>query len=48
MHSPGFYTTGETYFGKHGFSLRLNGIENGINDKARNEPLSFMGQIMYL
>ncbi|MDX9909496.1 MAG: murein L,D-transpeptidase catalytic domain family protein, partial [Mariniphaga sp.] len=33
--SPGFYTTGETYFGKHGFSLRLNGIENGINDKAR-------------
>lgn len=32
--SLGFYTTGNTYFGKHGFSLRLIGIEKGINDKA--------------
>lgn len=32
--SIGFYTTGETYMGKHGVSLRLLGKENGINDKA--------------
>lgn len=32
--SIGFYTTGETYFGKHGVSLRLLGKERGINDKA--------------
>lgn len=32
--SIGFYTTGETYIGKHGVSLRLLGKENGINDKA--------------
>jgi len=32
--SPGFYVTGDTYTGSNGFSLRLNGIENGINDKA--------------
>ena len=32
--SIGFYTTGETYIGKHGFSLRLVGKESGINDKA--------------
>jgi len=41
--SPGFYTTGETYFGKHGFSLRLNGIENGINDKARERAIVIHG-----
>jgi hypothetical protein len=32
--SLGFYTTGNTYFGKHGLSLRLIGKEKGINDKA--------------
>lgn len=32
--SLGFYTTGNTYFGKHGYSLRLIGKEKGINDKA--------------
>jgi len=32
--SPGFYVTGDTYTGSNGFSLRLNGIESGINDKA--------------
>ena len=32
--SLGFYTTGKTYNGKHGFSLRLIGLEKGINDKA--------------
>jgi len=32
--SPGFYVTGDPYNGSNGFSLRLNGIESGINDKA--------------
>ena len=32
--SPGFYVTGDTYNGSNGFSLRLNGLESGINDKA--------------
>ena len=41
--SPGFFTTGETYFGKHGFSLRLNGIETGINDKARERAIVIHG-----
>ena len=32
--SLGFYVTGETYTGHHGYSLRLNGKEQGINDNA--------------
>ncbi len=32
--SLGFYITGETYTGKHGCSLRLEGEEEGINDNA--------------
>jgi hypothetical protein len=32
--SLGFYVTGETYTGKHGYSLRLKGLESGINDNA--------------
>ena len=33
--SLGFYLTAETYTGKHGYSLRLDGIEKGINNNAR-------------
>lgn len=32
--SLGFYVTKNTYFGEHGLSLRLAGIERGYNDKA--------------
>ncbi|EPR66705.1 murein L,D-transpeptidase catalytic domain family protein [Cyclobacterium qasimii] len=35
MSSLGFYLTAETYIGKHGKSLRLDGMEEGINDNAR-------------
>lgn len=37
--SPGFYVTAETYQGKHGLSLRLDGVEKGINDKARQRAV---------
>jgi hypothetical protein len=33
--SLGFYSTGETYKGKHGMSLRLDGLEKGVNNNAR-------------
>lgn len=33
--SLGFYLTAEIYNGKHGKSLKLDGIERGINDNAR-------------
>jgi len=32
--SLGFYLTGQAYTGAHGLSLRLIGLETGINDKA--------------
>ena len=37
--SLGFYKTAETYHGKHGLSLRLDGLEKGINDKARQRAI---------
>ena len=33
--SLGFYATGEVYNGKHGMSLKLDGLEKGINNNAR-------------
>lgn len=41
--SPGFYVTGESYIGKHGLSLKLDGLESGINDKARARAIVIHG-----
>jgi len=41
--SPGFYLTAETYYGKHGYSLRLDGMEEGINDNARVRAIVMHG-----
>jgi len=41
--SPGFYKTAETYAGKHGYSLRLDGLEEGINDMARDRLIVIHG-----
>ena len=41
--SLGFYVTSETYIGKHGLSLRLDGHDKGINDKARNRAIVVHG-----
>ena len=37
--SIGFFKTKETYTGKHGTSLRLDGLEKGINDNARDRNI---------
>ncbi len=41
--SLGFYATGETYYGKHGYSMRLDGLEEGINNNARKRAIVIHG-----
>ncbi|REA58514.1 hypothetical protein DSL64_20730 [Dyadobacter luteus] len=41
--SLGFYRTLGTYMGKHGLSLRLEGIEKGINDRALQRAIVMHG-----
>jgi len=41
--SLGFYATGEIYNGKHGKSLKLDGLERGINDHARSRAVVIHG-----
>ncbi|KLT67238.1 murein L,D-transpeptidase catalytic domain family protein [Pedobacter sp. BMA] len=41
--SIGFYLTGEQYVGKHGRSLRLEGMDPGFNDNARLRSIVIHG-----
>jgi hypothetical protein len=41
--SLGFYATGEIYKGKHGLSLKLDGLEKGVNDHARERAVVVHG-----
>ena len=37
--SLGLFRTAESYQGKHGYSLRMDGLEPGINDRARERAI---------
>jgi hypothetical protein len=39
MSSLGVFLTADTYFGKHGLSLRLQGMEEGINDLSMERAI---------
>jgi hypothetical protein len=41
--SLGFFVTGEVYNGKHGKSLKLDGMEKGVNDNARSRSVVVHG-----
>lgn len=41
--SLGFYLTSSTYQGSNGYSLRLDGLEEGINDRARERAIVVHG-----
>lgn len=41
--SPGLFRASETYVGDHGRSLRLDGLEPGINDLARDRAIVLHG-----
>jgi len=41
--SLGFYKTKNTYYGKHGYSLKLEGLEKGKNDLAEKRAIVIHG-----
>jgi hypothetical protein len=41
--SLGFYLTEDTYYGDHGLSLRIRGLEKGFNDKAARRSIVIHG-----
>ncbi len=43
MSSPGFYVANETYYGKHGLSLKLDGLDAGFNTNARERAIVMHG-----
>ncbi len=43
MSCLGFFITGQTYNGKHGYSLTIEGVEDGINSNAKKRSIVFHG-----
>ncbi len=43
MSSMGFYVTSHTYYGKHGLSLRLKGMDEGFNSNAMERAIVVHG-----
>ncbi|AYA38479.1 hypothetical protein D3Y59_16330 [Hymenobacter oligotrophus] len=43
MSSLGFYVTDTEYYGKHGRSLKLDGVDQGYNDNARDRAVVMHG-----
>jgi hypothetical protein len=41
--SLGLYVTNETYIGKHGYSLRIDGMSKDLNDNARKRAIVIHG-----
>lgn len=41
--SIGLFRASESYFGQHGYSLRMDGLEPGINDRARERAIVIHG-----
>lgn len=41
--SLGLFRTAETYVGENGYSLRMDGLEAGINDRARDRAIVMHG-----
>lgn len=41
--SLGLFVTAESYIGQHGYSLRLDGLERGVNDNARERDIVIHG-----
>ncbi len=41
--SLGLFRTAESYRGKHGYSLRMDGLEPGVNDRARERAIVIHG-----
>lgn len=41
--SLGFFVTTNTYYGAHGLSLKVNGVEKGINDRANARHIVIHG-----
>ncbi len=39
----GFFSTAESYVGQHGLSLKLDGLQKGINDNARKRSIVIHG-----
>ena len=43
MSSLGLFLTGDTYIGKHGYSLRLKGLDAGFNDRSYERAIVMHG-----